>query len=179
MQNEAAKASSHFGSRVVEWRASMLDLTGTCFIDAVRYGVLMHQTNQVKPSDRIDVVHGVCTGQVGTEFVHAWAEWNGFAWQGANENGQPIYFSMLSSDLRTILKVSSSRSYLLKEAIAQVEQTRHFGPWDPDYERICDNAGRAGTVVANIRHGRWREKVSFGVDHGLTDTSLVLRPHQP
>lgn len=146
----------------------MYDTTGTCFLDAIRYGVLIHQTEQMKPDEPIAVVHAICSGDGGHEFVHAWAEHRGLAWQGVHKNAEPLYIGSPLADLRRLLRARQVRTYTLDEAIEQVEATGHTGPWKGKLLKLGLNAGVAGSSIGLARI-KPSAVVTFGVRHGIED----------
>ena len=75
------------------------------------------------------LVHGIVTGRgaiAGIEFGHAWCERDGLCYDYANNRPkiipQEIYYDAG--------KITTTRKYSYREALAEALRTEHYGPWD-------------------------------------------------
>ena len=109
-------------------------------IDGDCYEVVGHFAMDLKssgkPLDDWRVVHGVVHGEsylTGIEFTHAWMELGKERqYRLVFDYSNDRFISMLATDYysRGQIEAKNVRRYTVKEALKQMVNSGHFGPWD-------------------------------------------------
>ena len=90
----------------------------------------------------IILVHGICVGDDGTRYAHAWVEEAGMVWDAGILNGQRVYFSFARAEYYEAKHVEDSTRYTLRDIVRENRRSGNYGPWNPEYQTLCGKSQR-------------------------------------
>ena len=123
----------------------MTDIRPTfhCFDDAIeRLGELVRAGHQ--PT----LVHGICTGDDGEPYAHAWVEDDGQVWDAGLIDGARVTYAVFVLDYRSAKRVGRTWRYTLLEVLHANREHGTYGPWVPELIALCSRRHRIVAKVA-------------------------------
>lgn len=117
--------------------------THTCFDDALDLMAFFVEQDP-KKIHTLMLVHAICLAPEGPSegrpFAHAWLEDGDLAWQAGFLGDQKVQFSCDKAQLAETLRVQKATRYTVREAHEHNVRTSHYGPWEDEYQALCNRA---------------------------------------
>lgn len=131
----------------------MTDILPTyrCFDDALEFIELrVKETPTLAHHDwAILLVHGICVGDDGTRYAHAWVEEAGKVWDAGLVEGQRLYYAVARAEYYEAKRVEESTRYTLRDVVRENRRSGDYGPWKDAYRALCGKSQRIlGSVNA-------------------------------
>jgi hypothetical protein len=133
----------------------MTDILPTyrCFDDALELieARVKETPTLVRHDWSIVLVHGICVGDDGTRYAHAWVEELGKVWDAGLVDGQRLYYAVARAEYYEAKRVEESTRYTLRDILRENRLSGNYGPWKPAYLTLCGKSERIlGKVAAQF-----------------------------
>ncbi len=140
--------------------------THACFDDALEF--LELELNRGVALEELEreyiVVHGICVGDAGESYVHAWVELGPHVWQGGlvdvDGKRERCFFAGVREDFYAEYRVRKSTRYTVLEALAENGRTGHYGPWAEEYRALVADGDHR--MAESKRRCRRRRAMAHG-----------------
>jgi len=97
----------------------------------------------------IVLVHGICVGDDGTRYAHAWIEETGKVWDSGIIDGHRVYYAVARAEYYEAKRVAEHTKYTLRDIVRENGRSGHYGPWKPEYQTLCGKSERIlGRIAA-------------------------------
>jgi len=123
--------------------------TYRCFDDALEFIELrVKETPALAHHDwAILLVHGICVGDNGTRYAHAWVEEAGKVWDAGLVDGQRLYYAVARAEYYEAKRVEAFTRYTLRDVVRENRRSGDYGPWKPEYRALC---GRSQRILGRV-----------------------------
>lgn len=127
--------------------------THTCFDDAME-GLADILDAVPDEAHRVFLVHALCLLPTGEPYAHAWLEHGDDCLFVAIIEGQRENLAAPKHQFYRQYRVQEVTRYSLPEALAENHRSKHFGPWNPEYENLCGTNCQRTEYLLTEQEGR-------------------------